>query len=134
MKSYWQYYIRGGRPPLLPIIKNVWPSATTHKSEQWIQAAWLAIAEHDRELSKRKTKVPFIVCTSCSNDNTVCLPPYRRTALPPLHLRPNDGWERRNDGCSLSIIWLIFPDIRSSQWSLIVADLRRLSDATPACN
>lgn len=47
------------------------------------------------------------------------------TALPPLHLRPNDGWERGTNGCGLTITLLMFPGIRSSQRSPIVADFGR---------
>lgn len=27
----------------------------------------------------------------------------KHSALPPLHLRPNNGWERRKDGCSFTL-------------------------------
>lgn len=54
------------------IIENIWPSATTLRSSRfdWGQPNITGNCRNG------KRKLPFIVCTSCSNYNTVDMPPW----------------------------------------------------------
>ncbi len=54
-------------------------------------------------------------------------------ALPPLHLRPNDGWERRT---AEYLLYHIIDVSRHPQQPVepAVTDFRRASNATPAWN
>lgn len=73
-----------------------------------------------------------LLCTSWSNYNTVCMPPWN-TALGPFScVRAADGSAETTDVAS--IILLMFPDIRSSPCSRIVAVFGRASDAIPDWN